>query len=110
MFIGILCSSRLILLYSNDLQGKHTVENHLVQFVHMGTISYAHNDVIKIHPFAVFIFAEAGLSAKIATKICTPRKFPAYDIYFYIFFVKTKLCNAPVVYKKTAVIELMLTL
>ena len=29
-----------------------------------------------MHFFAVFIFAEAGLSAKIA-KICTQRKFPA---------------------------------
>ena len=33
-FVGILHSSRLILLYSNHLEGRQTVENHLV---HMGT-------------------------------------------------------------------------
>ena len=31
---------------------------------------------ILVHFFAVYIFVEAGLSAKI-TKICTQRKFPA---------------------------------
>ena len=33
-FVGILYSRRLILLYSNHLEGRQTVENHLV---HMGT-------------------------------------------------------------------------
>ena len=36
-FVGILYSSRLILLYSNHLEGRQTVENH---FVHIGTNSY----------------------------------------------------------------------
>ena len=78
-FVGILYSSRLILLYSNHLEGRQTVENHLV---HIGTNSYRRTHVmtssisILVHFFAVFIFAEAGLSAKIA-KICTQRKFPA---------------------------------
>ena len=34
-FVGILYSSRLILLYSNHLEGRQTVENHLV---HIGII------------------------------------------------------------------------
>ena len=78
-FVGILYSSRLILLYSNHLEGRQTVENHLV---HIGTNLYRRTHVMTspfpflVHFFAVFIFAEAGLSAKIA-KICTQRKFPA---------------------------------
>ena len=36
-FVGISYSSRLILLYSNHLEGRQTVENHLV---HIGTNSY----------------------------------------------------------------------
>ena len=72
-FVGILYSSRLILLYSNHLEGRQTVENHLV---HIGTNSYRRTHVMMSSIFilsaffAVFIFAEAGLSAKIA-KICT---------------------------------------
>ena len=78
-FVGILRSSRLILLYSDHLEGRQTVENHLV---HKGASSYRHTHVmmssisILVIFFAVFIFAEAGLSVKIA-KICTQRKFPA---------------------------------
>ena len=79
-FVGILYSSRLILLYSNHSEGRQTVENHLV---HIGTSMYARNDVINFHFFAVFIFAEAGLSAKIA-KICTQRKFPAQGSRFKV--------------------------
>ena len=76
-FVGILYSSRLILLYTNHLEGRQTVENHLV---HIVTNSYrcTRNDIINFHLsafFVVFIFAEAGLSAKIA-KNCTQRKFP----------------------------------
>ena len=82
-FVGILYSSRLILLYSNHLEGRQTVENHLV---HIGTNSYRRAHVmtssisILVHFFAVFNFAEAGLSAKIA-KIWTQRKFPAIRYY-----------------------------
>ena len=82
-FVGILYSiyysSRRILLYSDHLEGRQTVENHLV---HMGTSSYRHTHRVTssiyllVHFFAVFIFTEAGLSTKIA-KICTQRKFPA---------------------------------
>ena len=69
-FVGILYSRRLILLYSNHLEGRQTVENHLV---HMGTrcthINW-HNDVINFHLssfffFFIFIFTETGLTAKI---------------------------------------------
>ena len=78
-FVGILYSSRLILLYSNHLEGRQTVENHLV---HIGTNSYRRTHVMTSSIsilsafFAVFVFAEAGLSAKIV-KICTQRKFAA---------------------------------
>ena len=43
-FVGILYSSRLILSYSDNSEGRQTVENHLV---HTGTSSYAHSDVIN---------------------------------------------------------------
>ena len=84
---GILYSSRLILLYSNHLGGRQTVENHLV---HIGTNSYRRAHVmtssisILVHFFAVFNFAEAGLSAKIA-KIWTQRKFPAIRYYIPLY-------------------------
>ena len=42
-FVGILYSSRLILLYSNHLEGRQTVENHLV---HIGTNSYRRTHVM----------------------------------------------------------------
>ena len=41
--VGILYSSRLILLYSNHLEGRQTVENHLV---HIGTNSYRRTHVM----------------------------------------------------------------
>ena len=69
-FVGILYSSRLILLYSNHLEGRQTVENHLV---HIGTRRRTH---VMTSSISIFIFAEPGLSAKIA-KICNQRKFPA---------------------------------
>ena len=72
-FVGILYSSRLILLYSNHLEGRPTVESCLI---HTGTSSYQDNDVITFHLIVAFIFSEAGLSAKIM-KICTQQKFPA---------------------------------
>ena len=69
-FVGILYSSRLILLYSNHLECRQTVENHLV---HIGTRRRTH---VMTSSISIFIFAEPGLSAKIA-KICNQRKFPA---------------------------------
>ena len=75
-FVGILYSRRLILLYSNHLEGRQTVENHLVHMGHVGTRRmHVMTSSFSIF-FAVFIFGEAGPSAKIA-KICTQRKFPA---------------------------------
>ena len=41
--VGIFYSSRLILLYSNHLEGRQTIENHLV---HIGTNSYRHTNVM----------------------------------------------------------------
>ena len=40
-----------------------------------GYSTYAHKDVINFHLSSFFLFAEAGLPAKIV-KICTQRKFP----------------------------------
>ena len=42
-FFGILYSSRLILFYSDNSEGRQTVENHLV---HTGTSSYAHTHIV----------------------------------------------------------------
>ena len=67
-FVGILYSGRLSFVYSNHLEGRQTEENHLV---HIGTNSYRRTHVMTsqfpflVHFLAVFIFAEAGLSAKI---------------------------------------------
>ena len=59
-------------LYSRQTDCREPSRSHEYQFV-------SHNDVINsllVHFFAVYIFAEAGLSAKIV-KICTQQKFPA---------------------------------
>ena len=69
-FVGILYSRRLILLYSNHLEGRQTVENHHVRTGTQRTHILTSSISILVHFFAVFIFVEAGLSAKIA-KICT---------------------------------------
>ena len=73
---GILYSSRLILLYSNHLEDRQTVETRLV---HMGTrcMHVMTSSIwILVNFFTVLICMEAGLFAKIA-KICTQWKFPA---------------------------------
>ena len=67
-FIGILYSRRLILLYCNHLEGRQTIENHLV---HMGT-RRMHIMTSSISILVHFFF----LPAKIV-KICTQQKFPA---------------------------------
>ena len=41
----------LILLYSNNLEGRQTVENHLV---HMVTCYDQHNDIINLYPSSFF--------------------------------------------------------
>ena len=54
-FIGILYSSRLPFLYSDHLEGRQTVENHLI---HIGVSTYAHNDIINFH-FCGFYFCRS---------------------------------------------------
>ena len=79
-FVGILYSRRPILLYSNHLEGRQTVENHLV---HMGarlTHVMMSSISILVHFFAVFIFAEAGLSLKIAKNL-DPAKISHYTVW-----------------------------
>ena len=55
---GILYSSRLILLYNNHLEGRQTVENHIV---HTGTSSYVQKNWCHQFPsyflFSQFIFS-----------------------------------------------------
>ena len=58
-------------LFSWQTDCREPSRSHEYQFI-------SHNDVINsllVHFFAVYIFAEAGLSAKIV-KICTQQKFP----------------------------------
>ena len=50
-FVGILYSSRLPFLYSDHLEGRQTVENHLI---HIVVSTYTHNDVINFHLSAFF--------------------------------------------------------
>ena len=70
-FVGILYSRRLILYYSNHLEGRQTVENHLVHMGTQRTHAMMSSISILVNFFLVVsIFAEAGLSAKMA-KICT---------------------------------------
>ena len=84
-FIGILYSIRLILLYSDHLEGRQTIEDHLV---HTGTSLYRCTHMmtssisILVHFFMVLIFVEAGLSTKIM-KICTQHKFPTICYIWY---------------------------
>ena len=92
-FVGILYSSRLISSLQQPIRGQ-TVERHrihtgtnLYQCMHVMTSSTS----ILVHFFAVFIFAEAGLSAK----ICTQWKFPAIR---YIVYINTIL-QLPVAYE-----------
>ena len=82
-FVGILYSSRLILLYSNHLEGRQTVENHLVHMGGRRTHVMTSSISILVHFFVVFIFAEAGLSAKIA------KNFPLYGISDIRYINKT---------------------
>ena len=61
-FIGILYSSRLILLYSNHLEARQTIENHLL---HMGTNScwsmhiMTSSVAILVHFFCSFYFCRS---------------------------------------------------
>ena len=76
-FIGILYSSRLILLYSNHLEARQTIENHLVHMgtnlcrsMHIMTSSVA----ILVHFFLQFLFLQKQVYPG---KLCTQWKFPA---------------------------------
>ena len=50
-FVGILYSNRLPFLYSDHLEGRQTVENHLIR---IGISTYARNDVINFQFSAFF--------------------------------------------------------
>ena len=84
-FVGILDSSRLILLYSNHLEGRQTVQNHLV---HIG----ARNDVINFHLsaffFAVFIFARKQACPRKSRKFAPSENFPLYgSMYIDLYYI-----------------------
>ena len=81
-FVGILYSSRLILLYSNHLEGRQTVENHLV---HIGTNSYRHTHVttssISILVFFLrFLFSRNQVCPRKSQKFALSENFPLYSI------------------------------
>ena len=78
-FVGILYSRRLILLYNSHLEGRQTVENHHVHIGTRRTHVMTSSISILVHFFAVFIFAETGLSAKIAKNL-HPAKISRYTV------------------------------
>ena len=79
-FVGIFYSSRLILLYSNHLEGRQTVENHLV---HIGTNLYRRTHVmtsstsILVH-FLRFLFLWKQVSPRRSRKFAPSENFPLY--------------------------------
>ena len=83
-------------LFNNSLVfhlgGRQTVENHLV---HTGTSSCRRTHIltssisILVNLFEVFIFAEAGMFAKIV-KICTQ---PLYSIRLNLIPLQPELCT-----------------
>ena len=85
--LRFLCSSGMILLYSNHLEGRQTVENHLV---YTGTSSYRCTHImtssisILVHFFfAFFIFAEADLH---------PVKISCYTVYYDLLTLYSRCC------------------
>ena len=81
-FVGILYSSRLILLYSNHLEGRQTVENHLV---HIGTNSYQRTHVMMsstsiLVDFLRFLFLRKQVSPRKSRKFASSEIFPLYGI------------------------------
>ena len=89
-FVAILYSMRLILLYSNHLEGRQTVENHLV---HMGTRrTHVMTSSISI---LVRFFAEAWSVCENRENL-RPAKFPA--IRYVLCSIGTKEIRSEEVY------------
>ena len=65
------------------LEGRQTVENHLVQFVHTGTGPYAQNDVINFHLSSFFrgFYFRVSKSVREQRENLHPAKISRYTIY-----------------------------
>ena len=72
-FVGILYSRRLILLYSNHLEGRQTAENH---HVHIGT-RRMHVMTSSISIFSRFLFSRKQVCPR---KFAPSENFPLYGI------------------------------
>ena len=75
-FVGILYSRRLILLYSNHLEGRQTVENH---HVHIGT-RRTHVMTSSISIFSRFLFSQKQVCPRKSRKFAPSENFPLYGI------------------------------
>ena len=73
---GILYSRRLILLYSNHLEGRQTVENH---HVHIGT-RRTHVMTSSISIFSRFLFSRKQVCPRKSRKFAPSKNFPLYGI------------------------------
>ena len=78
VFVGILYSRRLILDYSNHLEGRQTLKNHLV---HMGTHGYACNNVINFHLSPFFCGFYFRGSVRKNHENLHPAKISRYTLY-----------------------------
>ena len=82
-FVGILYSSRLILLYSNHLEGRQTVENHLV---YIGTNLHRRTHVMtsSISILSAFFCGFYFCGSRFVHKNCKnlhPAKISRYMVY-----------------------------
>ena len=75
-YYGILYSRRLILLYSNHLEGRQTVENH---HVHIGT-RRTHVMTSSISIFSRFLFSRKQVCPRKSRKFAPSENFPLYGI------------------------------
>ena len=85
-FVGILYSRRLILLYSNHLEGRQTVENHLV---HMGTwCKHVMTSLISILvQFFTVIYFYGSRSVRENRENFPLAKISCYTVQILLFFL-----------------------
>ena len=86
-FVGILYSRRLILLYSNHLEGRQTVENHLVHMGHVDT-RRMHVMTSSFSIFSRFLFSQKQVRLRKSRKFAPSENFPLYGMR-YAFLLLT---------------------
>ena len=90
-FVGILYSDRFPFLYSDHLEGRQTVESHLV---HIGTNSYrrTRNDVINFHLSAFFcgFYFRGSRSVRENRENLHPAKISRYTVFAVTKFSSTE--------------------